>query len=308
MTWEPPSRKFFLRLGRRQMLAALAVGLAAPSARAEAELDLSEDLRNLRLLDLSEGGRRFALVVPRYLAPGQKLPVVVLLHGLGETTNERAGAYAWVERYGLGSAWQRLKRAPLERTSARGEWTDARLAEVNEELAARPFRGLALVCPFMPNPASPADLDSYARWIETSLLPRVRKETQVHEDAAHTFLCGVSLGGYVSLEMLTRLPQVFGAWAGVQTAIGTFAAPGYAQKIATAWKDQPHPMLLLTSTLDHWKASSEALAAAFKAKNLTTTYRVVPGPHDQPWLREAGTIEALLWLDRIGYGAAATRK
>ena len=28
------------------------------------------------------------------------------------------------------------------------------------------------------------------------------------------------------------------------------------------------------------------------------TYRVIPGPHDQPWLREAGTIETLLWLDR----------
>jgi poly(3-hydroxybutyrate) depolymerase len=308
MTWEPPPRKFFLRLGRRQTLAALALGLSARSARAEAELDLSEDLRNLRLLDLSEDGRRFVLVVPKYLAPGQKLPVVVLLHGLGETTNERAGAYAWVERYGLGSAWQRLKRAPIERTSTRGEWTDARLAAVNEELLQRPFRGLALVCPFMPNPSGVADLDSYARWIETSLLPRVRRETQVHDDAAHTFLCGVSLGGYVSLEMLARLPHVFGAWAGVQTAIGTFAAPGYAQKIAAGWKDQPHPMMLLTSTQDHWKASSEALAAAFKAKSLATTYRVVPGPHDQPWLREAGTIEALLWLDRIGYGAAATRR
>ena len=307
MTWERPPRKFFLRLGRRQVLAALAVGLSVRPAGAEAELDLSEDLRNLRLLDLTEGGRRFVLVVPKYLAPGQKLPVVVLLHGLGETTNERAGAYAWVERYGLGSAWQRLKRSPVERTGTRGEWTDARLAEVNEELLQRPFRGLALVCPFMPNPSGVADLDAYARWIETSLLPRVRKETQVHEDAAQTFLCGVSLGGYVSLEMLARLPHVFGAWAGVQTAIGTFAAPGYAQKIATGWKDKPHPMMLLTSTLDHWKASSEALAAAFKAKSLATTYRVVPGPHDQPWLREAGTIEALLWLDRIGYGAAAPK-
>ena len=308
MTWDGPPRKFILRLGRRQLLAALATGFAARSAQAQADPDLSEDLRNLRLLDLSEGGRRFVLVVPKYLEPGQKLPVVVLLHGLGETGNERAGAYAWVERYGLGSAWQRLKRAPIERTSARGEWTDARLAEVNQELAARPFRGFAMVCPYMPNPSGVADLDSYARWIEKSLLPRVRKETQVHEDAAQTFLCGVSLGGYVSLEMLTRLPHVFGAWAGVQTAIGPFAAPGYAEKIATGWKASaaPHPMMLLTSTLDHWKASSEALAAAFKAKNLPTTYRVVPGPHDQPWLREAGTIEAMLWLDRIGYGAAAT--
>ncbi len=305
MTWEGSTRKLFLRLGRRQLLAALGIGLIARQAGAE-EGEADDDLRNLRLLDLTEGGRRFVVVVPRYLEPNQKLPLVVLLHGLGETTNERLGAYAWVEKYGLGSAWQRLKRAPIERASKRGEWTDARLAEVNAELAVRPFRGLAMVCPFMPNPSGPAEVDAYARWIERALIPRVRKETQTYDDADHTYLCGVSLGGYVSLEILARLPHVFGAWAGVQTAIGLSAAPGYAEKIAMGWRDKPHPMLLLTSTQDHWKASSEALAAAFQAKKLATTYRVTPGPHDQLWLRESGSIEALLWLDRIGYGAAAT--
>ena len=286
----------------------MAVALGTRHAAADEDPEASDDLRNLRLVEASVGGRRFVLVVPRYLDPGRKLPLAVLLHGLGETTNERLGAYAWVEKYGLGSAWQRLKRAPIERTSTRGEWTDARLAEVNAELAARPFRGMALACPFMPNPASPGELDAYARWIEESLLPRVRKEAPISEDASATYLCGVSLGGYVSLEVLTRLPRLFGAWAGVQTAIGTFAAPGYAEKIAAGWKGASHPMLLLTSTQDHWKASSEALAAAFKAKGLAATYRVIPGPHDQAWLREAGTIELLLWLDRIGYGAAATSR
>ncbi len=278
----------------------MAGALVVRHAHADELPELADDLRNLRLVDGTEGGRRFVLITPKYLSPGQKLPVAVLLHGLGETTNERLGAYAWVEKYGLGSAWQRLKRSPIERTSTRGEWTDERLTEVNAELAARPFRGMALVCPFMPNPRSPAELDAYASWIDKSLLPRVRSETQVASGPSQTFLCGVSLGGYVSLEILARLPSVFGAWAGVQTAVGTFAAPGYAEKIASGWKGTPHPMLLLTSTQDHWKASSEALAAAFKAKNLAATYRVVPGPHDQPWLREAGTIEALLWLDRIG--------
>ena len=286
----------------------MAAVLATRRARADDEAEPSEDLRNLRLVDGTEGGRRFVLLLPRYLEPGRKLPLAVLLHGLGETGNERLGAYAWLEKYGLGSAWQRMKRAPIERTSARGEWTDARLAEVNAELLARPFRGMALACPFMPNPSGAADLEAYARWVEQSLLPRIRKEAPISADPAQTYLCGVSLGGYVSLEMLARLPHLFGAWAGVQTAIGTFAATGYAEKIASGWKGIAHPMMLLTSTQDHWKASSEALAAAFQAKNLATTYRVVPGPHDQPWLREAGTIETLLWLDRIRYGVAATSR
>lgn len=111
----------------------MAGALAARHARADEDPETAEDLRNLRLVDATVGGRRFVLVVPRYLEPGRKLPLAVLLHGLGETSNERLGAYAWVEKYGLGSAWQRLKRAPIERTSTRGEWTDARLAEVNRK-------------------------------------------------------------------------------------------------------------------------------------------------------------------------------
>lgn len=301
MTCTPRRCNDLLRLPRRQLLAGLGLGLWPGVAAAQESGGSTEDTTNLRVLDLTEGGRRFVLIVPKYLQPDQRLPLVVLLHGLGETSDERLGAYAWLEKYGLGSAWQRMKRAPVARTSTRGEWTDARLAEVNAELAARPFRGMVMVCPFMPKPSGAASLDAYARWIETSLVPRVRKETATRETAAGTYLCGVSLGGYVALEMLTRLPHVFGAWAGVQTAIGTFAAPRYAEKIAAGFQGETHPMMLLTSTQDHWKASSEALAAAFKAKGLAATYRVVPGPHDQLWLREAGTIETLLWLDRIDY-------
>jgi hypothetical protein len=103
--------------------------------------------------------------------------------------------------------------------------------------------------------------------------------------------------------MLVRLPQLLGAWAGIQTAIGTWAAPGYAEKIARA---SGKPMLVLTSTQDHWRASSEALVAAFEAKKLTHTFRLAPGPHDQAWLREAGTIEALHWLDRLQGSEAET--
>jgi pimeloyl-ACP methyl ester carboxylesterase len=268
---------------------------------------LDEDLKNLRLVDATEAGRRFTLVFPKYAQPEQRLPLLVLLHGLGETTNERLGAYAWIEKYGLGSAWQRMKRAPIEKTSKRGEWTDARLAEVNAELAARPFRGFVIACPFMPNPSGPAEIDAYARWIAESRGPRARREGRAAEGQDKTYLGGVSLGGYVSLEVLVRTAGVFGAWGGVQTAIGDHAAPGYAEKIAKAWQGTDRPLFILTSQQDHWKHSSEALAAAFTAKGLRHVHRVIPGPHDQPWLREAGTIETLLWFDRIGYGNAAPR-
>lgn len=302
MTSIPPACKLFLRLPRRRVLAGLAatfLGANARLARAENAFDADEDLRNLKTYDFSEAGRRVLVIAPKYMAKEQRLPLLVLLHGLGETVDERMGAYGWLERYGLGSAWQRLKRAPIERTSRRGEWTDGRLAEVNDELAVRPFRGFILACPFMPNPKGPADLDAYARWIERALLPRVRSEAPC--DPAKTFLCGVSLGGYVSLEMLARMPGVFDAWGGVQTAIGPWAARNYADKIATMAK-RPK-CFLLTSSQDHWRASSEALHATLDAKGLAPTFRVTPGPHDQPWLRESGSIETLLWFDRLSYAS-----
>lgn len=259
----------------------------------------------MRTRDITEGGRRFLLVTPRFQNPDRPVPLVVFLHGLGETGDERLGAYAWLEKYGLGSAWQRLKRPPIEPLGTRGEWTPARLAEINAELAAREFRGFAMATPFMPKPSGAADHDAYARWLETSLLPRCRKEASIHSDVEHTHLCGVSLGGYVGLEMLVRLPRIFGSFAGVQTAIGEWAAAGYAEKIAkmTAGGVPPKSLLLLTSTQDHWKKSSDALAAELAARKVAHDTRVIPGPHDQPWLREAGTIETLHWLDRLDKGA-----
>ena len=243
-------REAYDRASRRRFLLGLAsgvVGAAGPrAARADGgtttnAFDPEADLRNLKVIDATEGGRRFVLLTPRWQNPDSPVPLVVFLHGLGETSDPRLGAYAWLERYGLGSAWQRLKRAPIERTSKRGEWTDARLDEVNAELAARPFRGFAMACPYMPKPRGAADHDAYAEWIERSLLPRCRAEARVLADPARTYLCGVSLGGYVSLEVLVRLPHVFGGWAGLQTAIGTWAAPRYAEKSALARQADARP-------------------------------------------------------------------
>ena len=139
---------------------------------------------------------------------------------------------------------------------------------------------------------SPADPKQYSAALTVADMRALLQ----HCGEPRAVIGGLSLGGYVSLEMLVRLPHVFGAWAGLQTAIGNWAAERYAEKIA---RSPTKPMLVLTSTLDHWRSSSEALAAALEARKIAPTLRVIPGPHDQPWLREAGTVEALHWLDRV---------
>lgn len=260
------------------------------------------DFRDITVTGDKKLGRRFLLCVPKHLKPGEKVPLVVLLHGLGETGDERTGIYAWVERYGLATAYERLRKAPIARTTKRKDWTDARLTEVNTSLTQKAFSGLCLVCPFTPNvhkTANPsASLDTYAAWIADTVIPRARKDAPVYSDAARTAIDGCSLGGYVSLEVFLRRPDAFGAFGGVQSAISEFRAPTYADRIAKALSKGAKPFHLLTSESDPFLPGNKKLAAEAAKKKVACDLRVLPGPHDQPWLREAGTIETLLWHDR----------
>lgn len=93
---------------------ALASGLAALVASALAHRAMADESGDLEVRDLVLGGdrafaRRFTLCVPKHLAQGEKVPLLVLLHGLGETHDPRAGAYAsgralWIASSRLPSA------------------------------------------------------------------------------------------------------------------------------------------------------------------------------------------------------------
>jgi pimeloyl-ACP methyl ester carboxylesterase len=285
-------------IGRRSFVAGIAAAAALTARRARAEPTGNGDLA-LRDIPLGGIGKRMTLLVPQHLAADERVPLLVLLHGLGETHDERLGAYAWVERYGLVESYQRLRRPPVVRTSKRGEWTPERLAEVNVSLTQRAFRGFVVMCPFTPNLGA-SSIDAYGRWLTDVAIPRARAEAAaVVSDAAETRLGGCSLGGYLSLEIFLRQPERFAAWGGVQTAISERAAGSYADRIARAIaRVGPRPLHLETSTADPFKGANVALAAALTGRKIPNDLRIVPGPHDQPWLREAGTIESLFWHDR----------
>lgn len=260
------------------------------------------DFRDVQVAGDKALGRRFLLCTPKHLKAGEKVPLVVLLHGLGETGDERMGVYAWVERYGLSTAYERLRKTPIARTSKRKDWTDARLSEVNSGLTKQAFAGMCLVCPFTPNvhklPNPTAGLDGYAKWIADVVIPRVRKDAPVYTDVGKTAIDGCSLGGYVALEVFLRKPDMFGAFGGVQSAVSEFRAPGYGERIEKALNGAKKPIHLLTSEGDPFLPGNKKIAAELTKKGIACDLRVIPGPHDQPWLREAGTIEMLYWHDR----------
>jgi enterochelin esterase-like enzyme len=216
----------------------------------------------------------FVLATPRHLESYERVPLVVLLHGLGETGDPRMGAWAWLERYGLGTSYDRLR-------------------------AAGSMRGLVVACPYMPDlpVAEPRAFDEYARWLVETVVPQARREApSAFDDPARTYLGGCSLGGHFSLEVLLRRPAAFGAWAGVQTAVSEGAGERYGARLAQSGLRE---ILVETSTGDPFRAGNEAMSRALTQAGVGSAFVELPGPHDQPWLRRSGTARMLSWLDDL---------
>jgi hypothetical protein len=247
-------------------------------------------------------GNRLVLCVPTHLAKGEKVPLLVALHGLGETSDPRTGAYAFVERYGLGLAYSRLRRPPVIRTLTNEDYfTDKLLGELNASLVSRPFGGIAIACPYMPNPSRMESestfFERYTSWIADVVLPKARKEAPVYVDAQHTSIDGVSLGGYTGIEVFLRRPDLFGAWGCVQGALGALRIGGYADGLAAVHRKSPKDIHLETSTRDPFHDRTVSLSDALIKRGVPNELLVYPGPHDQPWLRESGVIGMLQWHD-----------
>ena len=307
-----PARRSFLA----GVASALTLGVAG-AARADgapwvgaADVLASRTPPDLTVLDLDVGGdkkiaTRTTLYLPNHLAKDERVPLLVLFHGLGETWDTGVGVHAWVERYGLGTAYARLRRPPIDHTSrARNLLPDARLAELNAALAAQPFRGMAIACPYTPNIARftdpEAQLDAYSAWVADVVVPRARKEAPaILGDAAHTALDGVSLGGQVSFEVFTRRPDAFGVLGGVQSAFNKVKLPRYVDRLAASLGKGGRPSVrLVTSESDPFRETNLALAAMLQQKGVAHDLAVLKGLHDQVFLREVGSLEMLLWHDR----------
>ena len=295
-----------MTLGRRQACLGAATLFASFTGTAgAAECSAFES----RILDVS--GERLAkrcrLLVPRDRAKSRRL--LVLLHGLGETTSEDLGIRAWADRYGVCAAHERLKRPPVRRVLPDAEYlTDARLAELDGELARVPFRGLAIACPFTPNVyrvgPTGAVLDRYATWLVDRLVPALCRELGIEN--AKVGLDGVSLGGFAALEVFLRRPEAFASVGSLQGPFKTGTVSGYASRIERAFTEKGHrPLRIATSSWDSGRAANERLVELLGKRGIKATFSAPPGPHDQRFLREAGSLELLLWHDRaLPEGAA----
>ena len=207
----------------------------------------------------------------------------------------------WPRDYAMVRAIDRLRAPPLRASDYEGLVEPARLAETNASLSARPYAGLIVVCPWLPDihPAATADISDYTRFVLETLLPRVRAETPALSSPESTGIDGVSLGGAEALRIGLAHPEVFGAVGAIQPAVSDLPAGDWTAMAAAARARRPGLKLrLLTSHEDYFHDSVTGVSRAWAAAGISHDFADVLGPHDYIFNRGPGSIELLLWHDR----------
>jgi iron(III)-salmochelin esterase len=250
-------------------------------------------------------GERAQLLVPD--APAST-PLLIALHGRGEAGRSLdVGAGAWPKEYELDRLHRRLLAPPLTGADLQDMFSGARLERLNASLAEAPYKGLSVACPATPVLAdrSVEGAQAFARFVLSTLLPRVREETGSTADRAATGIDGVSMGGRLALFVGLTHPEIFGVIGALQPAISVEEAP-LISDLAVAANAKANVLLRLVSSdadpfLPAVRAASERLARDGVIHELL----VVPGNHGYEFNRGPGGAEMLLWHERVQRGLKA---
>ena len=251
------------------------------------------------------GAMDVLVVVPAFASDTRRLPVLVTMHGLGESRKgPKRGARGWVDDYWLTKALERLTKPPLTTADFRDRVDPKRLERINATLVAQPYHGLIVVCPYTPMELLQGehgftDASVLASFVVDKLLPKVYAETPAIGTAATTGVDGVSLGGRGAvLTGLTRA-ESFGVVGGLQPAFDSSEVAGLVTQALSA--RQRHPGLvirLLSSSQDYYLKPTKAISAAFTKAGVNNYLNVVAGDHSYEFNRGPGVYEMLLLHDR----------
>jgi hypothetical protein len=291
------SRRLFLNL-------CIAFGGIAPRSNASASGPGGLQWIELPVPGRRPSSRRALVLYPAAAEPGQRFPGLLLFHGRGEARDSSVAIHAWRTHYGLEDSFARLSRPPLNLSDEQRRYIEpAQLAAIHQKLEQRPFSGFVLICPVTPNPhrsRTPAlVLDRYSEWIEHTLLPLAAAKAPL-DPSRGIGIDGCSMGGYVAAEVFARKPHLFRSFGVVQPAVGAFRVARYARELARALHEQTlRGIHLQTSTRDPYRRAVKAWAGHLERQGARFTLDVLPGPHDQEWLRATGTLAMLAWHDYI---------
>ena len=304
----PPLAASAGRLGRRSFALSVATSLACSRGDRTGRGAAVQMSPNVKLLQWDLGAQpwgraRVVVAVPDWGSPNERFPLLVALHGRGEAVKSPAeGAMGWPRDYAMVRAMDRLRTPPLTPSDYEG-WVDAPyLAAANASLAERPFRGIVVACPWMPDldPATADEVEPYAQFVTDVLVARVRRDTPVVDRSESTGIDGVSLGGAVALRIGLSRPEAFGAVGGIQPALAQGRSIEWLALGQQARSRRPSLKLrLLTSQGDYFRGAIVDVSRAWNAGGIAHDFAELPGPHDVVFNRGPGSIELLRWHDRV---------
>jgi len=282
----------------------MAVGLFACTRRRGNEEDVPFEVHEI---DDGAGGSdslRSVVLLPRWARPEESLPILVALPGRSEALRGReASARAWLRDYEIARAAARLRKPPLTPADFHAHVEPSRLEAINRSLAERPFRGLVVVCPSIPEAlAKRPDADSAEAFGKRVLdfLPRVRAMAPSSPAQRSVGIDGVSLGGRLALDAGLAHARSFAAIGTLQPALRQHEEDALVQRIRQAIATNPRLRLrLVTSRDDDFRDEVTSLHRALTEAGLSHDYEFIEGPHGYAFNRGPGAIEMLLWHDRV---------
>jgi iron(III)-salmochelin esterase len=301
--------------GRRELLLALlAIGCSRSARREETIAAPPPSSSNTtppplpkcplpELVDWHFGGgvsTHTALLVPSATQPAARYPVLVALHGRGEALKgPESGALGWPNDYALKRALTRICAPPLTVDDFEGLVMDDHLADMNREIVAKPWSGLIVACPYLPDLdlRREGDIEEYKHFLVDTLLPRVHKE--LPSEATRVGIDGVSLGGAVALRVGLRAPETFAAVGTLQPAIDAHVDDLLELARAARAKRPSLSLRLTTSQDDYYRDVTRLLSTAWQTAGIAHDFSVLPGPHDYVFNRGPGAYEMLTWQRRV---------
>ncbi|CAN5370092.1 hypothetical protein BH09MYX1_BH09MYX1_22510 [soil metagenome] len=289
---------------RRESSVALPPDVAPPPSTPPLTPTVSSARGTTEVLQWSTEGAstESAIIIPKWDNAGARYPLLIALHGRGEAVKPpKAGALGWANDYGMLHAIERLCAPPLTDTDYQGLSDPERLASVNRELSVRPFRGVVIACPHVPDLDlnGTKDAEKFAEFLINVLLPRLRRELPISPAPESTGIDGVSLGGALALRIGLAHPETFGVVGALQPAIGDERLSELTElAIAARAKRRAMPLRLTTSHDDYYKPWVVKLSDRWKNAGISHDFADVPGPHDYVFNRGPGVYEMLFWQDR----------
>lgn len=233
----------------------------------------------------------------------REAPLLIALHGAGEVARGLVGgARGWRDHYDLDRIATRLNAPPLTKQDLLGFVTEQRLAQLNGSLEAHPYAGLCVACPYTPSLRSMESTVPFASFLAKDLVPRLEKELAL---TGKRGIDGVSMGGRIALLVGLSHPQMFASIGALQPAIRKADARWISELALEARAKSPFALRLVTSTGDGFRPAIETLSEQLDKDGIAHELITAPGPHDYVWNRGPGSVEMLLWHERVLRGLPA---